>query len=130
MADAKRSIFSTTRNYYLAKRVFIRLNIDSNTTSSVNTTPVNTRKHSVDLSPVLLEESPTMTKGKVTTSPIRRINRGKPPLSPNVSNKLETPPKDNKKSHRCRQLSKSFVLAKDKFIIKVQNEDQKLGLSR
>ena len=91
---------------------------------------MHARKLSADNSPGIFEEPQVRSPTRLHTSPVKNIPRGKPPLSPNVSSKLETPPKENLKQKKCRELSKAFVLTKEKFIIKAQNENLKLGFSQ
>ena len=129
MAENKRNnSLSSTRKDYSAKRVYIRLNIDS-LANSVSSTPVNSRKYSADLSSTFNDETSNEVQANSFQSPIKRIMpRGKPPLSPNLYSKFESPQKNPSKNIRCRELSKAFVLSKQKHMLKIQNENLKFGI--
>ena len=97
---------------------------------NIATTPVHSRNLSADLSPGILDEPHARSPKRLHASPIKNNPKGKPPLNPNISSKLETPPKEKLKQRKCRELSKAFVLTKEKFMIKAQNENLKLGFSQ
>jgi hypothetical protein len=140
MAESKKKSNPTTRNPHSAKRVFIKLNID-NIKTNQDISPVSIRKRSVDLSsPKNLDSSYEPIQFSSFQSPPKGGPRGKPPLSPNITNisnisgissigsRTESPAKAQNKSAKYRQLSKGFVLSKQKFIEKVQYENNKLGV--
>ena len=140
MAESKKKSNPTTRNPHSAKRVFIKLNIDSSKTSK-DISPMNIRKKSFDLnSPKHIDSSNESIQFSSFQSPLKVAPRGKPPLSPNITNisnisgissigsRTESPSKVQNKSAKYRQLSTGFVLSKQKFIEKVQFENNKLGV--
>ena len=140
MAESKIRSNPTTRNSHLAKRVFIKLNID-NLKTTQDSSPKNIRKRSVDLSsPKLQDSAYDSIQFSSFQSPPKPGPRRKPPLSPNItsisntsgpsntSSKTDSPVKAQRKSAKYRQLSTGFVLTKQKFIEKVQNENNKLGV--
>jgi hypothetical protein len=102
--------------------VFIKLSTDNGTINTLNT-PSNSRNLSANFSPTFFDQ----VESKTFESPIRKIvpNR-KPPLSPNIPQKFQSPQKTHQKSTKYRQLSVSFILSKAKFQQKVQNEQLKL----
>jgi hypothetical protein len=140
MADGKKKSNPTTRNLQAAKRVFIKLNIDSSK-SNQDSSPISVRKRSVDLSsPKQVDSAFESVQFSSFQSPSKPGPRGKPPLSPNIcglsnisgvssiGSRNDSPQKVQNKSAKFRQLSTGFVLTKQKFIEKVLVENNKLGV--
>jgi len=119
--------------------VFIKLNLEGVGVSS--STPINSRQKSAEIySPKQVDNGVNSYQYLSFQSPTRLPLKGKPPLSPNISSisntsnlsstasKTDSPAKVQSKSKRYRQLSVGFVLSKEKFIEKVINENNKLGV--
>ncbi|OMJ92517.1 hypothetical protein SteCoe_4645 [Stentor coeruleus] len=122
MSDNRRKNSSTP------KRVFIKLNVES-PQSNISPTALNSRKLSTDFTTCFSEESTFSNRPQSFMSPPKPLPKGKPPLSPNITSKFESPQKSIAKSLKFRELSKSFVLTRSKFLEKVMSENLKLGVS-
>lgn len=128
MADNRKKNNPSACKFYIVKRVFVKLNVES-PVSSVSPTRNNFRKLSTNFASCFMGKSMPLIKTQVLMlSPHKSKGKIRPEISLGKSLKMENCVENTVKLVKLRELSKSFVINKTKFLEKVACENLKLGV--